>query len=121
MVSAIRNLEAKLQKESSFEGEWQSAITQKQGREPLLKCHLDVDAKVPSNFRLGAEGPLQARWPALQQGLETNLRGATARLAVIPSKIWKVQEKVGCTWRIVQIDIEAQEEHVTDYFAAQRR
>ena len=119
MAAAIQSIEQKLRAQSSFTGgEWQSALVNKPDRgTTLLKCRLNVAGHTLSNFRLGAKGPLQSQWPALERVLETNLRGAGARVCVQPAKVWKVQDKIGCTWRILQIDMIANEQQQIDHFA----
>ena len=119
LAESIREAEASFQLESSFCGEWSSAITEKNGRK-LLKARLTVEGSPDnvSHFRNGVSGALMHGWPALQGILEQNLRNATGRVAVVPQKIWKVQGAIGCTWRILQLDVEATaNKEVKDLFA----
>ena len=46
-----------------------------------------------------------------------NLRGADAKVVLAPQKVWKVQNNVGITWKLIQIDFEPRKSEVRDYFA----
>ena len=106
MATAIRRAEATFAGLMSLSGEWTSAVVEKSGR-CLFKARLIVSATQNlSHFRFGVEGPLCHGWPALEELLSHDLRGACGRVAVMPQKLWKVQGQVGCTWHILQLDVE---------------
>ena len=116
-AAAIRSAEEAFAAKTSFSGEWASSVVEKNGR-TLFKCRLVVsDSPNLSRFRCGAEGPLCHGWPALEELLSHELRGALGKVAVMPAKIWKVQGQVGCTWRVLQLDVEPRAEEIKDYFA----
>ena len=102
---------------TSLSGEWAPAVIEKNGRF-LFKARLIVSASPNlSFFRHGVEGPLCSGWPALEDLLSHDLRGAMGRVALMPSKLWKVQGQVGCTWRILQLDVDPRTQEVKDHFA----
>ena len=116
-AAAIRGAEEAFAAKTALSGDWASAVTEKNGRY-LFKTRLIVSASPNlSRFRCGAEGPLCSGWPALEELLSQDLRGALGRVAVMPVKIWKMQGSVGCTWRILQLDVEPRTQEVKDYFA----
>ena len=116
-AAAIRSAEAAFAGLTCLGGEWASSVIEKNGR-CLFKCRLIVSASPNlSHFRYGVEGSLRSGWPALEELLSHELRGAMGRVAVMPSKLWKVQGQVGCTWRILQLDVEPCTHEVKDLFA----
>ena len=117
MADAIRNAEAAFDQKTTFKGEWAPSVIDKNGRR-MFKCRLQVcGANNLSYFRHNIEGELRSGWAALEGMLGFDLRGARGRLAVQPSKIWKVQGNVGVTWRVLQLDVEPSTQEVKDHFA----
>ena len=117
MADAIRNAEAAFAEKTTFKGEWAPSVIDKNGRK-MFKCRLQViGANNLSHFRHNIEGELRSGWAALEGLLAFDIRGARGRLAVQPSKIWKVKGNVGCTWRVLQLDVEPNTKEVKDYFA----
>ncbi len=116
-AAAIRRAEEAFAAKTSLNGEWAPAVVEKNGRS-LLKARLIVSGPNLSHFRHGVEGPLRSGWAALEGLLSHDLRGAMGRVAVMPQKIWKMQGQVGCTWRILQLDVDPRtQEEVKDHFA----
>ena len=116
-AAAIRSAEETFAAKTSFSGEWTSAVVEKNGR-LFMKCRLVVSASPNlSHFRRGVEGPLCSGWPALEELLSHDLRGACGRVALMPSKIWRMQGQVGCTWRVLQLDVQPILKEVKDYFS----
>ena len=106
-AAAIRSAEETFAAKTSFSGEWASSVVEKNGRH-LFKCRIVVSASpYLTRFRYGTEGELRSGWPALEELLLHELRGANGRVAITPAKIWKVQGTVGCTWRVLQLDVES--------------
>ena len=47
-----------------------------------------------------------------------NLRGADAKVVLLPRQVWKVKANVGITWKLLQIDFdEPHKSEVRDFFA----
>ena len=109
MEGAIRNATA-------FQGEWSPSIATK-GDSQLLKARLDVTSARPTHFRAGQA--LAHGWSALKETLEThgNLRGASAKIALSADKVWKVNGKLGVTWKLAQVDFEPSVSCAVDHFA----
>ena len=117
MAAAIRKAEAAFAQNTTFKGEWAPSVIDKHGR-TMFKCRLQViGANNLSYFRHGTEGELRSGWAALEGLIAFNISGAGGRLAVQPSKIWKVKNNVGCTWRVLQLDVEPNTKEVKDHFA----
>ena len=92
-AAAIRRAEAAFAGMTSLSGEWASSVIEKNGR-CLLKTRLIVTASpYLSHFRYGVEGPLCSGWPALEDLLSRELRGARGRVAVMPSKLWEYRDR----------------------------
>ena len=109
--------EAKVKKKTALKGEWSSCVQDKAGKK-AIKVRLDVTSAHPTNFRVN-NGKLSSGWPALKQMLDEHgkMRDATARIVVAPQKVWKVQNNVGITWKLLQIDLEPCETTAHDFFA----
>ena len=117
MANEICTAEAAFAQKTSFKGEWAPSVIEKNGRK-MFKCRLQViGANNLSYFRHNIEGELRSGWAALDGMLAFDIRGARGRLAVQPSKIWKVQGNVGVTWRVLQLDVELNSREVKDHFA----
>ena len=115
-AAAIRSAEEAFAAKTSFGGEWAPSVVEKNGRY-IFKVRLIVSASPnPSHFRHGVEEPLCSGWPDLEKLLSHDLRNAMCRVAVMPVKLWKVQGQCGCTWRILQLDVEPRTQEVKDYF-----
>ena len=116
-AAALRSAKEAFAARTSLGGDWASAVTEKNGRY-LFKTRLIVSASPNlSRFRYGVDRPLCSGWPALEELLSQDLRGALGRVAVMPVKLWKMQGTVGCTWRVLQLDVEPRAQEVKDYFA----
>jgi len=113
----VDRLEGATRNTTAFQCEWSSSIVDK-GDCKILKARLDVTSGRPTNFRTGQA--LAHRWPALKGTLDTygNLRGASARVASSAEKVWKVNNKIGITWKLQQIDFEPCESCTVDHFAS---
>ena len=109
--------EAKVKRKTVLKGDWSSCVQDKGGRK-AIKVRLDVTSNKPTNFRAnGSE--LSSGWPALRQMLDEHgrMRDAKARVVLAPQKVWKVQNNVGITWKLRQIDLEQCETAAHDFFA----
>ena len=109
--------EAKVKKKTALKGDWSSCVHDKGGQK-AIKVRLDVTSAHPTNFRVNG-GELSSGWPALKQMLDEHgrMRDAQARVVLAPQKVWKVQNNVGITWKLLQIDLEPCETTAHDFFA----
>ena len=113
----VNRLEEAIRNTTAFQGEWSSSMVDKEDHK-ILKARLDVTSGRPTNFRTGQA--LGHGWLALKEMLDTfgNLRGASAKVALSAEKVWKVNNKIGITWKLQQIDFESREPCAVDHFAS---
>ena len=121
LATRVSVCEARVRQKTALQGDWSSCVLDKGGQK-AIKVRLDVTSAKPTNFRVSSETlhtDLSQGWPALKELMDThgNLRGADAKVVLAPQKVWKVQNNVGITWKLLQIDFEPRKSEVRDFFA----
>ena len=116
LAKRVLELEGAIRNATAFQGEWSHSIATK-GDSQILKARLEVTFGRPTNFRTGYS--LGHGWPALKETLDTygNLRGASAKVALSAEKVWKVNSKMGITWKLQQIEFGPCQSCAVDHFA----
>ena len=116
-AARVLELESAVRSATAFQGEWSNSLGVK-GDSQIIKARLDVNSGRPTHFRTGQA--LAHGWPALKEALDThgNLRGASAKIALSADKVWKVNGKIGVTWKLQQVDFEPSVFQTVDHFAS---